>query len=200
MPVLFRDVALENLDSSEHLDHVMQVTTSGRWLVVAGFSLIFAAAFVWGFFGSVQSFAEGSGWILDPDNEGSAFSARIFLPEHMRSKLHQGLPVWLESANFPMEHHGYLVGEVVGVQRISARERTELAEWKSIGASIQPEADMLDVRVSLKRAENGTVGVWTLEGSEGKVPLPKSPVKAKVILAERRPVDFLWQSRLKGNE
>jgi HlyD family secretion protein len=62
--VIFRKVALERLSSPEQLDQLMEVTSPGSWLALAGLGALLAAALTWGVFGTIPTEAAGEGILI----------------------------------------------------------------------------------------------------------------------------------------
>jgi HlyD family secretion protein len=80
---IFRKVALERLSSPEQLDQLLEITTPGLWLSLTAVFLIFAAALLWGFEGSIATEASGqgllvrSGGVLNIEALGNGFVTKV---------------------------------------------------------------------------------------------------------------------------
>jgi HlyD family secretion protein len=64
---IFRQSALEKLNSPEKLDEAIRITSPTGWLAALGILLLIAAALTWGIFGSVPTRLTGNGIILYDD-------------------------------------------------------------------------------------------------------------------------------------
>lgn len=62
---MFRKKALDSLNSFEHLDHLMSLTSKRLWLVLTGCAIIIAVAITWGFYGKIPTHVRGTGIIVN---------------------------------------------------------------------------------------------------------------------------------------
>lgn len=61
---LYRQEALDSLASPEELDHLMQITRPGSWLLMAGFGVMLLMVLFWGVFGRITTPLEESGTLV----------------------------------------------------------------------------------------------------------------------------------------
>ena len=64
MADLFRKKAIDKLSSPEQLDTMMQVTSPGGWIALAGLGVILLFAVVWSVVGSIGIRVEGQGILI----------------------------------------------------------------------------------------------------------------------------------------
>lgn len=62
---LFREKSLKNIKSPENINDYIRVTNPGVWIILAAVIVLLIGAFVWGTFGYIESYEEGTATVIN---------------------------------------------------------------------------------------------------------------------------------------
>ncbi len=203
MAPIFRKVALKNLDAAEHMDHLIQVTTPQKWLILTGLALILASFAVWSVFGRITATSGAVGILTQgsPANPtdfpgAEILHALLYLPTPKAHQIRRGMAVRLVADGISKEHHGFLMGNVsdlrqVDPNRVDQGERT--ASWTQ---ALKKEKAYTEIEVSLDKDVDSASGLrWTLHGGPPLAPEPGTRIMGEIVLYQKRPIHMIFHLR-----
>lgn len=189
---LFRQKALEKLQSPDRLDELMTVTAPSMWIVLAVAGLLCGALLLWAALGTVQLRAGGEGVLVD--EPGGELAALVYVSLADGARIQPGMAVGVAPVSVPRERFGLLRGTVSAVERLPSTSAAMLAQVRN-DALVQgwvARGNLIAVRVRLTRDPATPSGYsWSL-GQGSAAPLQSGlAVSANIIVSQQRPIALL---------
>lgn len=188
---LFRKTALNKLASPEQLDRLMQITTLPGWLALLALGGLVAAAVVWSVAGRIPLTMQAQG-ILQPDQ-----SAVIFIPLDEAQALRPGQVVEVVPVTVQQQQYGFMQARV---RSVSSRTATNSQMAATLGdpellERLVPDGLVVMVELELLTDPDTPSGFqWSLAEGPATAPQAGTPINARVILKEERPIDWVFGS------
>jgi HlyD family secretion protein len=190
---IFRQKALEKLQSPDRLDELLTVTAPSAWIVLAVLVTLLTALAGWAIGGSVQLRAEGEGVLVARPGNGG-LEAVLYVSLADAPRIRPGMPAFISPLSAPQAQHGLLRGTVSGVEGgpSTSAEMLRNGENDALIQTWIAQGNLVEVRVQLV-ADPARPGdyAWTLD-NRGQVPLrDRTPMVGSVTVSEQRPFTLL---------
>jgi hypothetical protein len=104
---MYRQEALDNLQTVEQTDALLLVTTFPLWVALGIAGSVLAVIALWGIFGEITTMVQAEG-VLNRQVE-------IFVTTEERHQIEAGMTAHVLPEGLSPEEYGYLVGEVISV-------------------------------------------------------------------------------------
>lgn len=201
MSKLFRQSAIDKLQSPEQLDKMIIVTKPSTWIAIVGLAFIIVAALIWSIFGTIPSKITGDGIFLDSSKVTTVYEENenektvvLYLPLSEGKSVEVGMSVRIHPSTVAEEEYGHMEGEIVYVDEYVATEesmKSVLREDSLVDTFLQNGA-VVTVVCSLRTDEKTESGYyWSAQKGAEVVLREGTPVSADIITDERAPISLL---------
>lgn len=190
---LFRQKALEKLQSPDRLDELMTVTPPSAWIALAVIGTLVVGLLGWAIAGSVQLRSSGDGVLVAQPGTGG-LEAVLYVSLADAPQIQPGMAAHISPHGLNRSQHGMLLGTVsaVGGTPSSSAEMIRNAGNDALTQNWIARGNLVEVRVRLVADPAAPSGyAWTL-GSGAPAPLrDRTPVAGSIIVSEQRPIALL---------
>ncbi|MFP4324258.1 MAG: hypothetical protein ACLFTK_17515 [Anaerolineales bacterium] len=175
---IFRQNALERMQSPERLDTLMHVTQPLGWLSLATIAVIFAGLITWSVVARIPTTVQAEGAL---QTEDGTLQAVLYMPAADAQQIEPGMDVLLSPVNASPQDYGYLQGQVLSVSTTPARG--------SLPRAVVPDGAAFEVLVSLETDDDTPTGyAWSVgQGPQARL-LPDLSLTGQIILAREAPL------------
>ena len=189
---LFRQESLERLSSPEQLDQLMQIVNSRSWIPLASMGVLMGAGLLWSILGTVSVTVSGKGLIVHPADGSEALVGLAYFPTSEGQHIQPGMEILLIPDGISASHTGGIMGTVT---QISTPQVTTLDSARdAVASDPTPLYDSrVEVLAELKANDATASGYeWSSANGDKMMISPGSTAKARVTLAERSPISFVF--------
>ncbi|MGC1308741.1 MAG: hypothetical protein WA885_16065 [Phormidesmis sp.] len=180
---IFRKEALERLSSPEQLDQLMQIVTLRSWLPLVALGGLLGCGFVWSLVGRIPVTTTGRGAIVYGDTPGEPLKGVAYFSAGEIAQIQPGMKVLLIPDVEGVQVAGGLMARVKSVSNppVTTLEaaRESALDQTYIEVVTVPEMDA-----------NGDYH-WST-GTSMMSPIAGMPAIARVTLAEKAPISFVF--------
>jgi hypothetical protein len=184
---IFRQEALERLSSPEQLDQLMQLVSPKSWLSLVTLGSLLGLALLWSVVARIPVTTTGRGILVYSENSTHDLIGVATFSAGELSQIQPGMKVlMLPDVEGTQQAAGGITGEVESVSlppvtTLKALRQQNLADTKPT----------IEVIAKLDRADNPSGYRWSAS-SRQMIPLAGMPATARITIAEKAPITFVF--------
>lgn len=194
---LFRKKALEKLQSPEQLNQLMIVVPPQGWLGLIALLVVLGVVIAWGFLGTVEVKAPGTGILVLSENDNGSPDAILFLTILDSRRVEPGMEARVSPITARREEYGYLLGTVSTIQGSPSTFTEILAVTNNdaLAQSFVASGEIIRVEIDFNLASDSVTGFeWTV--AQG----PSQPLQAGVfstgyvVVSQQKPIELAFSN------
>jgi hypothetical protein len=190
---IFRQQALDKLNSPDDLNELLTVTSPKSWLWLGAMGLLLFAAFLWGLFATIETAVPGRGVLVESGN-GDRLEAVLYVSIADGKRIQPGMTAKIAPSTVRREEFGMLLATVTSVQQSPSTQAEMLAVLgnDALVQSLASAGSIIEVRLELQEdsstesgydwtsAEGPPVALWGGTFSEGSI-----------VINQQRPIELM---------
>jgi HlyD family secretion protein len=191
---MFRQQAVDKLNSPDNLNELLTVTTPKSWLLLATIGLLLGAAVVWGIFATIETTVTGNGILISPDGSDNALEAVLYVTMSDGERIAPGMVARISPNTVRLEEYGMVFGRVTSVEQSPSTqsEMLEVLGNDSLVQALAVSGEIVEVRLLLIPDTNTPSGyAWTSAGGPPSRLWGGSLSDGFIVVSQQRPIDLV---------
>jgi HlyD family secretion protein len=191
---IFRQQALDKLQSPDDLNELMMVTSPKSWLLLAAISLLLLSAVTWGFFATIETSVSGSGIITTNGEEATEAEAVLYVSVADGKRIRPQMEARISPSTIRREEFGMLLAEVTSVNQIPSTQEEMLGILKNdaLVQSLASSGAIIEVRLDLVEDESTPSGyAWTSAEGPPALLWEGTLSEGTIVVDRQRPVELI---------
>lgn len=196
---IFRQQALDKLQSPDDLNELMMVTSPRSWLLLAAISLLLLSAVTWGFFATIETSVSGSGIITTvregaTEVEATDVQAVLYVSVADGKRIRPQMEARISPSTIRREEYGMLLARVTSVNQIPSTQEEMLNILKNdaLVQSLASSGAIIEVRLDLVEDESTPSGyAWTSAEGPPALSWEGTLSEGAIVVDRQRPVELI---------
>lgn len=165
---VFRQQALDKLNSPDDLNELLTVTSPKSWLLLAAIGLLLAAAAVWGTVATIETTVPANGILVSADGSDSNLQAVLYVSIADGKRIQPGMTARISPSTVRPEEFGMVLGTVTSVQQSPSTQADMLAVLgnDALVQSLAASGAIVEVRLALQ-ADGSTASGYDWTSADG---------------------------------
>lgn len=191
---VFRQQALDKLNSPDDLNELLTVTSPRGWLMFLAAALLLVAAIVWSLVATIETTVSGSGMLVPRSTNEQALEGVLYVSIADSRRIQPGMSARLAPAAVRTEEFGMLWATVASVQALPSTQ-SEMVQVLGNDALVQALASagaIVEVRLDLQPNVRTPSGYAWTSAAGPPMQLWSGPFsEGYVVTSRQRPIDLM---------
>jgi hypothetical protein len=192
---VFRQKALDQLNSPDELNELLTVTSPKSWLSLGVIGTLLLAVLLWSFLATIETSVSGSGIIIGADTDENEFEAVLYVSIADGKRIRPGMTAKISPSTVRREEFGMLKATVSSVDQLPSTQSEMLAVLQNdaLVQSLSSSGSIIEVRLNLVKDPTTPSGYqWTSAQGPPAIIWAGTLCEGSVVTNQQHPIELMF--------